>query len=160
MILDKEGVLGRLDDHDITYENYDHEPLFTVEQSKDIDINIPWSHTKNLFIKDKHWNYYMISLLSHKRLDSKIFKSLTGIKDFSFASAQDLYTQIWIYPWSVGIFGLINNPSIKLYIDSQIRESSSAWRHPNDNTSTTVLQHSELERYLEICGISYDIISL
>lgn len=158
--MDKENTLRWLDDHDISYQVYHHQPIFTVEQSKDIDDSIPWSHTKNLFIKTKKWDYHMISILSDKRLDSKIFKSSTGIKDFSFATADQLYDQIGIYPWSVGIFGLINNPSIKLYIDNQIRESTHAWRHPNDNSATVVLSHDMLVKYLHTIGVSYDIISL
>lgn len=158
--LDKTQTLLRLDKNGILYDNYDHKAIFTVEQSKEIDSIIPWTHTKNLFIRDKKQNYYMISLLSTKKLDAKLLKSTTNIKYFSFATADQLYEQIAIYPWSVGIFGLINNPSIKLYIDSQIRDSLSAWRHPNDNTATTVLQHDQLQKYLEVCRISYEVIRL
>lgn len=157
---DKDKTLQWLDENEIHYDLYLHDPIYTVEESKNIHIHIPWSHTKNLFLRDKKWAYYLVTMIADKKLDGKNFKSLTGIKDFSFANADQLYEKISIRPGLVSIFWLINNPSIILYIDEDIWDSDYVWRHPNDNTATIVINHDMFIKYLKISWITYDIIRL
>ena len=149
-----------MDDNGIDYKNYTHDAFFTVEDSKSFEHNIPATHAKTLFVKNKKWNFVMITLLSHKKLDSKFFRNQSWLGDFSFASPDELRDQLRVRPWSVGIFGLINNPAIHLYIDSDIWNSEYIWRHPNDNTSTTVISSIWLCKYLKILDIKYDILEL
>lgn len=156
----QETTLIRLDNNNINYNNHTHEPLFTVEQAKIVEHSISCTHTKNLFIKSKKWQFAMITMVASKKLDSKIFRQQSWFGDFSFASAEDLWNQIKIKPWSVGIFGLLNNSDIKLYIDQDIWDSDFIWRHPNDNTATTVINHEWLISYLKILDIDYEIISI
>lgn len=153
-------VLEWLNSHNINYKNYTHEALFTVEQSKLVEDQIPWIHSKNLFIRNKKWQFAMITLVADKKLDSKLFRQQTDFGDFSFASSEQLWEQIKIKPWSVGIFGLLNNPDIILYIDEDIWASELIWRHPNDNTATTVINHDWFLSYLELLNIKYNIVKL
>ena len=157
---DQNAILSRLDKNNISYQNHSHEALFTVEQAKVIEHSIHCTHTKNLFIKSKKWQFAMITIIASKKLDSKFFREQTWFGDFSFASPENLRDQIKIKPWSVGIFGLLNNPDIKLYIDKDIRNAEFVGRHPNDNTATAVINHEWLSSYLSVLGISYDIISV
>lgn len=157
---DRDKVTSHLDNHHIDFKIIDHPALFTVEEATEREDKIPWMHTKNIFIRDKKKNYYLITLEAHKKLDTKIFKIQAGISDFSFASPEQLLEQIHITPGSVWIFWLLNNPSIQLFIDQDIRSSSTAWWHPNDNTSTVVLTKKWFEDYLKSLSISYKIIIL
>ncbi len=154
------SVENFLNQHHIPFQKITHPALFTVEDAKQWEDTIPGSHTKNIFIKIKKWPYAMITIKAEKKLDTKIFKLQTGVKDFSFASPEDLMNQLWVSPWSVGIFWLINNPHIPLYIDQDIRSSEMAWRHPNDNTSTVVLTKKWLSDYLDIVKTTYKVIIL
>lgn len=156
----KKQVIDYLQLHNIPFQITDHPPLFTVEQAKEREDIIPWTHTKNIFIRDKKKNYYMITLEAHKKLDTKIFKLQAGISDFSFASPEQLFEQLQITPWSVWIFWLLHNPKIQLFIDQDIRKSESAGRHPNDNTATIVLWKKSLESYLKRIKVEYKIIIL
>lgn len=150
-------ILTFLNKHKIPYEEYQHPALFTVEQAKAYENDIPWTHTKNIFIKEKKWPYHLITLVANKKLDTKVFKLQSGIKDFSFASPEDLMEQLKLTPGSVGIFWLINNPAIQLWIDQDVWSAESAGRHPNINTSTVILTKKWLQEYLNILAINYKI---
>lgn len=39
--------------HHITFQEFSHPPLFTVEQAKEREEKIPGMHTKNIFVKIK-----------------------------------------------------------------------------------------------------------
>ncbi|HMY80419.1 MAG TPA: YbaK/EbsC family protein [Candidatus Absconditabacterales bacterium] len=146
--------------HHITFQEFSHPPLFTVEQAKEREEKIPGMHTKNIFVKIKKGPCVMITIRADKKLDTKMFKLQTGIKDFSFATSNELMNEIHITPGSVGIFGLINNPQIILYIDQDIRDASQAGWHPNINTSTIVLTKQGLVEYLCACNITHKVIIL
>ena len=156
----KEQVHKYLSDYHISFQEFTHPALFTVEQAKEWEDTIPWTHTKNIFIRDKKGNYYLITLLAEKKLDAKIFKLQSNIKDFSFATPEQLREQLKLTPGSVGIFGLINNPSIKLYIDQDIWQSEHIGWHPNDNTATLVITKKWLSDYLTSLSIDYQIVIL
>ncbi|MEM1376488.1 MAG: prolyl-tRNA synthetase associated domain-containing protein, partial [Pseudomonadota bacterium] len=42
-----------LDGLGISYQNHEHEPVFTVAESQALRDEISGGHTKNLFLKDK-----------------------------------------------------------------------------------------------------------
>ena len=46
-------ILQILKNHNIEYQIFEHDAVFTVEQAKKIEDSIPGIHTKNLFLKDK-----------------------------------------------------------------------------------------------------------
>lgn len=94
----KEIVFKHLSDYNISFTEHSHPPLFTVEQATEREDKIPGVHTKNIFIRDKKKNFTMITLLASKKLDTKVFKLQSNIKDFSFATPEELYEQIQITP--------------------------------------------------------------
>lgn len=155
-------ILQFFTENNIDFINHTHEAYFTVEQSKqdNSEYKNTYTHTKNLFIHSKKWEFAMVTMIADKKLDSKTFRKDTWFGDFSFANSDNLWTQIQITPGSVWIFGLINNPNIKLYIDQDIRNSNAIWRHPNDNTATTVINHDWLQKYLQLLNINYQIINI
>lgn len=156
----KKHILDYLNNHGIDFEVFDHPPLFTVDQAKDRDDKIPWTHTKNIFIRDKKKNYYLITLCAHKKLDTKIFKLQAGITDFSFATPEQLLEQLNLTPGSVWIFWLLYNPNIKLFIDQDIWSSEQIGRHPNENTATLVTSHDWFKKYLDSLRIDYKVVIL
>ena len=48
----KKEFLDYLTSVDIEYKNYDHEPVFTVEDAEKVCNSIPGAHCKNLFLKE------------------------------------------------------------------------------------------------------------
>lgn len=76
----------------------------------------------------------------------------------SFASAEDMKEILWLTPGSVSLFGLYNyfvskkEKALQLYVDKDLRSADCVWRHPNRNDATIVLEHDQIEKFLEsIC---------
>jgi Ala-tRNA(Pro) deacylase len=69
----KERIFTLLDQLAIDYTNYEHEPAFTCEDAKGIDI--PGKRVKSLLLKNKQKNkFYMVVIEDDKRLDSNIIR--------------------------------------------------------------------------------------
>lgn len=69
-------LLSFLQKHNITFEYYEHRPIFTVEEGEDIKHAIPGMHTKNLFLTDKRGQYFLVCVESSKRLPINQFRKL------------------------------------------------------------------------------------
>ena len=78
MKLEAKSLLAALNDHKIEYKLFEHEAFFTVEESSKLksDLNMQGAHTKNLFLRDKKRNFYLLSCLDRTEVDLKIIKKL------------------------------------------------------------------------------------
>lgn len=146
--------------HNIEYQIYTHKAVFTVEQSSSIKQKIPGKHTKCLFLKDSRNQFYIIAIEANKRLDTKSLKKKLKIKKLNFGSPEELKQQLNLTPGSVSIFGLIYNPSVYLIIDSDLYKAAKVSFHPNINTSTLVLNHDSLEKFLSTLKVKIEIMEL
>ena len=52
-------ILNILNDLNIKYELLSHQAVYTVEEAKQIENMIEGVGCKNLFLKDKHKNYFI-----------------------------------------------------------------------------------------------------
>lgn len=151
-----------LDNTTIQYEIYEHPAVFTVEESKKIKIEIPGMHTKCLFMKDNNSQFYLIALPAGKRLNTNYFKKKFKLKHLEFASPSELKSILNVAPGSVSIFTIINDKlsSVFLIIDNELWDSELVGFHPNINTSTLVLTHKNLEKFLNLIKSKKEIIEL
>jgi len=154
------NVIEFLQKNKIEYKLFEHIAVFTVQEADIIDQDIDCMHTKNLFLVDRFDNFYLFTLFAHSRLPIKNFGKKYWLKDLSFGSPQDLKDKLNLTPGSVSIFGLINNPKIKLFIDKKIREIPKVWRHPNINTATVVIDSDWLKSFLNILNIDFEIVDI
>lgn len=148
---------------DINYKLYEHEELFTCEQSQNIFHDLSIWHTKNLFLtNDKKSKYYLIVLSALKKADLKSLAQILWEKKFSFARENDLQKYLSIKPWSVSIFWLINDveKQVNLIIDEYLRNGEKIFAHPNINTQTLELKTSDIKKFLKIFDINYKIIKI
>lgn len=154
-------LLNYLTSENIEFEYYEHVPVFTVEESEQIKNTIPWAHTKNLFLTDKKWWFYLVSIAAHKRFPVNLFRKQLGTKELSFASAEQLYEKIRLTPWSVSLFWLMYDtpPDVHVYLDQDLRIAPFVGRHPNRNDATIILAHSMIEKFLQNTGHLVHIIS-
>lgn len=47
------ALLSFFEKHSLSYDYFEHEAIFTVEQGKQLKENLPGLQTKNLFLTDK-----------------------------------------------------------------------------------------------------------
>lgn len=149
-----------LEKHNIKYEIYEHQAVFTVAESSSIKQKIPGRHTKCLFLKDEKNNFYLVAISAEKRLDTKYLKKHLRIKELNFASPEELKSKLNLTPGSVSIFGLPSSSDVYLIIDKTLWLSEKVGFHPNINTATLVLNHENFEKFCNSLSNKKEIIEL
>ena len=145
--------------HNIQYKEFTHPAVFTVEESREIKKTLPGMQSKNLFLKSKG-KFYLYTLSTEDRLDIKALKKHLKVKDLQFASPQELKEELSLTPGSVSIFGMIHAKNTHLMIDKKIWEAEQAGFHPNINTATLILTHTELEKFCSTLTTSWEVVNL
>lgn len=150
----REEVFKILNNLDIDFENFDHRPVFTVEEGADIKANIKGGHSKNLFLKDKDGEFFLICALGETQIKlNQVHKSLQSAR-LSFGSEEYLWEKLGVRPGSVTLFALINNrpPSLKLIIDKAIFENEIINFHPLLNNATTSIKTKNIGKFVKYWG--------
>ncbi len=144
-----------LDSLGIAHATVKHPPLFTVEQSRALRGQIPGGHTKNLFLRDKKHQLYLVVALEDAEIDLKgLHRQLGATGRFSFGSA-DLLREVWgVEPGAVTPFGAINDTQsrVTVVLDAAMMEYETLNYHPLVNTMTTSIKRRDLVKFLEATG--------
>jgi Ala-tRNA(Pro) deacylase len=152
----KQKIFEILDSLDINYTNYEHVPVHSCIEAKWVEI--PWKRVKSILIRNKKWtNFYMVVLWDDKpRLDTNLIRAIFDDSKMSFVEEETMVEKIWLRPWSVSPFALINNTEkdIKVVFDSVLKDML-IWFHPLQNDNTVVLNMADIERFLEYMGFEY-----
>ena len=147
--------------HSLPFDYYEHPPLFTVEDSEKYGVHIPWVHTKNLFLTDKKWNFYLLSVEWSKRVALNQFRKQLWVKDLSFWSPEQLREYLALTPWSVSLMGLLTwKGRVKCYIDKDLWQSECIGVHPNRNDATIVLSHDCLCKIFALWNIEVEVVEV
>jgi len=139
----------------IKHSSVNHPPLFTVEQSRNLRGQIPGGHTKNLFLRDKKYDIYLVVALENADIDLKsLHRQLGASGRFSFGSADLLREVLGVEPGSVTPFGAINDTEgrVKIILDTVMMEHETLNYHPLVNTMTTSIKRDDLVKFLEFTG--------
>src|ERR1700722_12684654 len=150
-----EDLLAYLASLSIETETVEHPPLHTVEDSQALRGDIPGGHTKNLFVKDKKGNLFLLVLGETTVVDLKRVHEKIGAQGrVSFGSA-DLLEEVWgVRPGAVTPFGAINDKAVRVCVvldDAMMRHERLNF-HPLINTRTTGLKSADLVKFLRATG--------
>lgn len=151
----KQKIFDVLNSLEIEYTNYEHDPVFTCDEAKGVDI--PGYRVKSLLLRNKKaTNFYMVVLPDAKKLDTNIIRSIFDDSKMSFASEERMMEKIALKPWSVSPFALINNEErdIKVVFDADLKNELIGF-HPLQNDNTVVLQMQSVEHFLENLAVEY-----
>jgi Ala-tRNA(Pro) deacylase len=143
--------LGELGIASITVE---HEPMFTVEQSRALRETIPGAHTKNLFLTDRDGRVALVVAKDDGRVDLKRVASRLGFGRLSFGNAALLGRMLGVTPGSVTPFALINDREarVRVAVDESLLAFAEINCHPLENTATTRLATADVLRFIRACG--------
>ena len=147
-----------LDQNGINYERFDHDPVYTCEQSNRLLPNIPGARTKNLLLCDERKeNWYFLMFLDHKKLDFKQLAKTQGLGKLSFAHPEKMLTLMGIEPGAVTIFALVNDRhrQVQVMLDEELWDYKSWHAHPLINTATLDVPREGIEKLLGLTGHSY-----
>lgn len=156
------ALLEYLDKVGISYELFDHEPIFTVEEGEHLKKDIPGVHCRNLFMRDKKKNNYLLVLANETEVDLKKLPEIFDSGRLSFGSADRLWEHLGIRPGSVNPFTIINDPDnqVMMYLDASMMEAEIVNYHPNDNAQTIGLTPADLIKFIESLGHNYEVVDL
>jgi len=148
-------LFAYLDGLGIAHTTVRHPPLFTVEQSQALRGTIPGGHTKNLFLRDKKNELFLVVALEDATIDLKGLHRLLGASGrFSFGSANLMRETLGIEPGSVTPLGAINDREgrVTVVLDTALMDEATINCHPLVNTMTTSLPRDGLVKFLESTG--------
>ncbi|MBX7527934.1 prolyl-tRNA synthetase associated domain-containing protein [Qipengyuania vesicularis] len=148
------GLREDLDALAIPFEHFEHEAVFTVEESAGIKAAIPGEHTKNLFLKDAGGAFWLVTVPGEMRVDLKALPGAIGCKRVSFGKPEPMLELLGLTPGSVTPLGAIHAPpgSITVVLDCALAEADRINVHPLRNTATIGLSGADTLRLLEHWG--------
>ncbi|PZP39386.1 MAG: hypothetical protein DI585_04270 [Pseudomonas fluorescens] len=157
-----ETLHGALTQLNIPFTNHHHAAVFTVEESS-ILSHLAGAHIKNLFVKDKAKNFFLITALEDRSLDLKSLGKHLAVKDrLSFADETALMEYLGVTPGSVSPLALINAKpgALRFILDEGILAHTEVLPHPLINTQTTALTVTDLLRATQSWGHTAEILDL
>ena len=127
---------------------HQHVPLFNVEDSKKLRGKINGAHSKNLFLKNKKNEFFLLSCQEADKINLKKISKLLELGSVSFAKQEYLEQYLKIKPGSVSPFALLNDNSgfVNFYLEQALYESKLVNFHPLINTLTITI---ETYRFIE-----------
>ena len=156
-------LLVLLEELQMETTTHHHEAVFTVEESEHVTAKIPGGHTKNLFVKDKKNNFFLIVAENNARIPlNKIHTQIGARSRVSFGNAEKLMEFLGVMPGSVNAFAPINDQQnqVKVIIDEPLLDHELINCHPLTNEMTTTISKDDLLKFLEFAKHEPLIINL
>ena len=105
----RQDLFDRLADLGIETRTVEHEPVFTVAESSQLERELPGAHTKNLFLKDEDGALFLVVAMASTRVDLKALAKTLRAGRFSFGKSELLLEALGVPPGSVTAFAVIND---------------------------------------------------
>ncbi|MEO1222814.1 MAG: prolyl-tRNA synthetase associated domain-containing protein [Pseudomonadota bacterium] len=149
-----DALLDQLSAWGIAQTTHHHQPVFTVDEAKDLRGQLSGGHCKSLFLKNKKGAMWLVVCDEDRRIDLKALSSLLQGGRLSFGSADRLRRVLGVLPGSVTPFALINDGDHQVtpVLDKTMLAHDRLNYHPLVNTMTTTIASADLVRFVEACG--------
>ena len=147
-------LFARLEQLGIAQRTVEHPAVFTVEEAKALRGDLPGHHVKNLFLRNKKEEMWLVVALEDRAIDLKRLGEVLGAGRLSFGSAERLKRHLGVEPGSVTPLALINDPggAVRLALDRGLGDSGPINVHPLVNTMTTAMGAADLLRFFAATG--------
>src|SRR3990167_1862350 len=153
-MLSPQQLFAKLDALGIAQHTVEHRPVFTVEEAKALRGNLPGHHIKNLFLRNKKEEMWLVGALEDRAVDLQRLGEALGAGRLSFGSPDRLRRHLGVEPGSVTPFALVNDEArvVRLALDRSLIEGGPVNAHPLVNTMTTAITPADLLRLFEATG--------
>jgi Ala-tRNA(Pro) deacylase len=151
---DPQQLFAKLEALGIAHRTVEHPPVFTVEEAKALRGNLAGHHIKNLFLRNKKEEMWLVVALEDRAVDLKRLGEALGAGRLSFGSPERLRRVLGVEPGSVTPFALVNDEArvVRLVLDRGLAEGGPINAHPLVNTMTTAIASADLLRLFEATG--------
>ena len=146
----------------IQFEQFNHPPLKTVEDSKAhrdgmLTKHEGGGHIKNLYLRDKKKNNYLVVLQEDADLDLKWVAEKIGANRLSFGSADRLLECLGVRPGAVTPLSMVTgrDHQVRLIMDASLRRKTLLYMHPLVNDRTLGMAPAQLEAFLDRLNADY-----
>ena len=149
-----EDLFQRLDALGIAHETRWHEPVFTVAESQELRGTLPGGHSKNLFLKNKKGDLWLVTAAEDAAVDLKALTKTLGAGRLSFGKPDLLLEVLGVTPGSVTPFGLLNDAEkrVTFVLDGRLAAMDPLNFHPLVNNATTAVSTADFRKFLTACG--------
>lgn len=149
-----EQLMVRLKDLGIKFDLHHHKAVFTVAEADAVDRDITGTHCRNLFLRDKKKNNFLVVLPNDTEVDIKKLQPLIGADRLSFGSADRLWEYLGVRPGSVCPYSIINDTQnqVTIFLDKTMMQSERVNYHPLLNTMTIGTTPADLLKFIESTG--------
>ena len=147
-----DALFSFLQNHEIEFRREDHEPVFTVEDSKSLNLKLQGGATKNLFL----------SMDQEKQVDLKSLSALINSSRLSLCSSDRLLKHLGVLPGAVSLLALVNDRSlsVEVLIDKDLWHCGVILCHPLVNSSTLAISCEDLELFFLRTGHSFQLVEI
>ncbi len=145
-------LYAKLDAMGIAHRTVEHEPAYTVDQAQHLRGELDGAHIKNLFLRDKKKNIWLVTVLEERDVDLKQLRGVLGAKgNLSFGSPDLLMECLGVIPGSVTPLGIVNDREgrVSVVLDKGVLDHALANVHPLRNDRTTQIASQDLLKLLE-----------
>ena len=154
-LFDRLGVVTR---------TVEHAAVFTVAEGREMKLEWPGGHSKNLFLKDKADRLYLVSAFAETAVDLVgLGKRLGARGRLSFGKPELMTATLGVIPGAVTPFSLLNESARGLaafVLDRAILARDPMWFHPLENTASTGISAPDFLKFLAALGVEPLILDL
>jgi Ala-tRNA(Pro) deacylase len=152
----------RLAELGIAVSSVEHPPVFTVEDAQALRGEIAGGHCKNLFLKDKKGQVWLVVCREEADVDLKRLPPRIGAARLSFGRPELLKELLGVEPGSVTPFALINDTGhrVNVVLDAEMMRHDILNYHPLVNSATMSIAASDLVKFIRACGHEPRVVDL
>ena len=162
--MNKQDIYTYLQNKGYWHEITEHPAVYNMAEVAELEMPYPESDAKNLFVRDdKRRNYYLITVMAHKKVNLKDFKKNYGTRSLTFSSPEELMDIMGLIPGAVTPLGVLNDTEhkVKVYLDKDfLNDPKRIGVHPNDNTATVWLHTEDLMEIIQSHGTELECVEL
>ena len=149
-----EALYRRLAILGIAYTTYTHAPVFTVEEARALRGQVPGTHCKCLFLKDRKDRLFLAVVREELEVDLKWLSAELGAARLSFGKPELLWQVLRVRPGAVTPFALMNDTDLRVkpVLDAAMLEGDLVNYHPLRNDRTTAIAPADLVGFIGSCG--------
>lgn len=145
----QQSVLAHLDAKGIPYRVIYHDPVYTIEEMEQLELNQYGEIAKNLFLRNSNGKTHFLVMLCHdKTVNLKELRKKLESSALSFASEERLQKYLGLTRGAVSPLGILNNheKNVIAVFDNDLKKYEQIGVHPNDNTATLWLTLDDILR--------------
>ncbi len=140
-----------LDSLGISYRYYEHEPVETMEDCKEVAKTSGAEFCKNLFLQNRQGTeFYLLLIDQDKKFRTSEVSKLIGKSRLSFGNPEKLYEYLGVHGGAITPVGLMFDSShkVQVLIDRSLLNMEEISVHPLVNYATLVLKTTDITRTL------------